>query len=126
MLQRYTTLRRFSILTACIASLLAVTTTHAQTDTTWTRGAGNGDWNNATNWSAGVPVAGFNAIFGASVGGSPSQIITLAMDKITFATGGASYTAQFQNLAMHFDKVITITSPATEVRCMCRPPDRCS
>jgi len=92
------TLRRFSILTACIASLLAVTTTtHAQTDTTWTRGAGTADWNNATNWSAGVPVAGFNAIFGASVVAAPNQIITLAMDKITFATGGAAYTAQFQN-----------------------------
>lgn len=84
--------------TAALLALLAATTaTHAQTDTTWTRGAGNGDWDNASNWSAGVPVAGFNAIFGASVGGDPSQIITLAMDKITFASGAASHTAQFQN-----------------------------
>ena len=84
--------------TAALLALLAATTaTHAQTDTTWTRGAGNGDWNNATNWSAGVPVAGFNAIFGASVVVAPNQNITLAMDKITFATGGAAYSAQFQN-----------------------------
>lgn len=82
---------------ALLALLAATTATHAQTDTTWTRGASNGDWNNASNWSAGVPVGGFNAIFGASVVAAPNQIITLAMDKITFATGGAAYSAQFQN-----------------------------
>lgn len=82
---------------ALLALLAATTATHAQTDTTWTRGASNGDWNNASNWSTGIPVAGFNAIFGASAVGAPNQIITLAMDKITFATGGAAYSAQFQN-----------------------------
>ena len=84
--------------TAALLALLAVTTaTHAQTDTTWTRGNSTNNWNQSANWSAGVPVAGFNAIFGASVVAAPNQIITLAMDKITFATGGAAYTAQFQN-----------------------------
>ena len=67
--------------------LAVTTTTHAQTDTTWTRGNSTNNWNESANWSAGVPVAGFNAIFGASVGGAPSEIITLAMDKITSPPG---------------------------------------
>jgi autotransporter-associated beta strand protein len=83
--------------TAALLALLAATTaSHAQTATTWTSGGGTADWNNASNWSAGVPVAGFNAIFGANVGGDPNQYYTLAMDKITFAAGfSAGHTLQF-------------------------------
>jgi autotransporter-associated beta strand protein len=107
--------------TAALLALLAATTaTHAQTDTTWTRGAVSGDWNNASNWSAGVPVAGFNAIFGANVGGDPNQFYTLAADKITFASGNsAAHTLQFNiwnvNTAGTFIEVQALNSGAQQI-----------
>jgi autotransporter-associated beta strand protein len=82
---------------AASLALLVAPCARAQLATTWTRGAVTNDWTNASNWSAGVPVAGFNAIFGTNVGGDPNQPYHLSMDKITFAPGNASHVAQFAN-----------------------------
>lgn len=47
--------------------------------TVWTGGAGNGDWNTAGNWSAGVPAAGVTAIFNST---SPAGTVTLSANGI--------------------------------------------
>lgn len=67
-------------------------------ETTWTRGAGTGNWTDAANWSHGAPVAGSHAIFAGNVGGDPNQLTVLAMDKITFASAtSAGHTVVFQD-----------------------------
>lgn len=106
--------------TVAVLALLGAATALAQTDTTWTRGGGTNDWNNASNWSAGVPVGGFNAIFGANVGGDPNQFYTLAADKITFASGNsAAHTLQFNiwnvNTAGTFIEVQASNSGAQQI-----------
>ena len=109
------------IATAAILAVLGATTaTHAQTDTTWTRGNSTTNWSEAANWSAGVPVAGFNAIFGANVGGDPNQFYTLAADRITFASGNtAGHTLQFNiwnvNTAGTFIEVQATNSGAQQI-----------
>lgn len=72
-----------------MALLLGAASARAQTDTIWTRGAGTTNWTDAANWSAGVPVAGYNAIFSTNAGGDPSQTGTLTMGKITFSNTAA-------------------------------------
>ena len=109
------------IATAAILAVLGTTTaTHAQTDTTWTRGNSTTNWSEAANWSAGVPVAGFNAIFSANVGGDPNQFYTLAADRITFASGNtAGHTLQFNiwnvNTAGTFIEVQATNSGAQQI-----------
>lgn len=66
-----------SLWVVCLFGLCALTHS-SYAGTTWTGGGGDGDWHNASNWSAGVPAAGVTAIFGASGQGT----ITLGADGI--------------------------------------------
>jgi len=82
----------------CLVSLSVLTAPALAADTTWTRGAGTGNWTDTANWSAGVPVVGSNAVFAGNVGGDPNQLTVLAMDKITFASGtSAGHSVIFQD-----------------------------
>lgn len=88
----------FIVLTAC--SLLP----SARAGTTWTGGAGDGDWHNAGNWSGGVPTAGATAIFGAAGPGT----ITLGADGIA-----ARLRQRFDGIARTFAISPSATTSAT-------------
>jgi len=68
--------------TLLAAALLSLLCGHAMATTTWTGGAGNGDWNDANNWDNGVPskTVTDTAVFDSATTGAT----------ITWGTGSAS------------------------------------
>jgi autotransporter-associated beta strand protein len=91
-----TFLHRNKFFAAAICALFAVpATTALAQNTTWT-GASGGNWTTGSNWSGGVaPVAGYNAVFSTNGSSGPNAPVSIEMDKITFATGGSSFSPSF-------------------------------
>ena len=59
---------------------------------TWDGGAGNGNWNSATNWSGDItPVSGATVIFDGSIQTNVSLSSGVSPASLTFATGAAAF-----------------------------------
>src|ERR1700758_1119307 len=69
---------------------LVPTLMRGQTNDTFTNGAGTGLWNNAGNWSAGLPGSGSNVLItGAGSAASVSQDVTATINNMTLHSGNA-------------------------------------
>ena len=53
-------------LVCTLGAVAALINFHAAAQSSWTAGAGDGNWNNALNWDLGVPAEGTNAFIGVN------------------------------------------------------------
>jgi fibronectin-binding autotransporter adhesin len=72
--------RRARALAQSVAFItLGVSSAHAQSSSSWTGSTGGGDWNTASNWSAGVPdTTGESAILPAATAGARTMTLSAA------------------------------------------------
>ena len=86
-----------------LAALFAIVATCRQADAniyTWTGGGGNVSWNNAGNWSGGIPVSGetTDLVFGGNINLGTLAVPlnqnisgSLLIDSMTFSAGGGPF-----------------------------------
>lgn len=106
----------------CAVALLVLSTPALGQITTWTAGTDD-DWNDATNWNSGIPIAGTTAVFGGGdAGGNIDVDVAAVAGGLRFENGTGARTLSNNSITIdgaphsiitESDGLITIASDLT-------------
>jgi hypothetical protein len=94
---------------------------YAQVTTNWTGGGAPGDWNDAANWSSGVPGGGDNAIIDFSA--NDPVLASAATTNDLTVNSGAVMTVNGQQLTVNGDLTVILSDTPGDGLIMTNPAD---